>query len=176
MRSGGEIPDEGRAGLCAQTEARAAAQAQAMVLQFHEAFDLVRRDTPGDVDPQTRQLRLGLILEELLEFAVAAGAGQPVADALRHAASVCSQAPQTENRANLVGVADALADLLYVVYGACVSYGVDIWPIFQEVHRSNMAKVGGHKREDGKWIKPPHWQPPRIAPLLREQGWRQPGG
>jgi predicted HAD superfamily Cof-like phosphohydrolase len=61
---------------------------------------------------------------------------------------------------------DALCDLLYVTYGAAVDLGVDLQPFFAEVHRSNMAKVGGRKREDGKWLKPAGWTPPDIAGLL----------
>src|SRR2546429_6004229 len=40
------------------------------------------------------------------------------------------------------------SDLLYVVYGTAVSYGIDMNPVFREVHRSNMSKVGGYKRGD----------------------------
>jgi predicted HAD superfamily Cof-like phosphohydrolase len=46
---------------------------------------------------------------------------------------------------------------------------VDIEPFFEEVHRSNMAKVGGTRRPDGKWLKPPDWQPPDLTRILRER-------
>ena len=63
-----------------------------------------------------------------------------------------------------------MADLLYVVYGTAVSYGIDMDPVFREVHRSNMSKVGGYKREDGKWVKPPTYSPAVIEPIwLRKQ-------
>lgn len=96
-------------------------------------------------------LRIRLIEEELEEFAKAA------------------------LDADLVGIADALADLLYVVYGAACAYGIDIQPIFNAVHESNMAKFGpgSYKREDGKWIKPPDWQPPNLKQLLVAQGMRE---
>lgn len=42
---------------------------------------------------------------------------------------------------DLVGVADAIADLLYVVHGTALACGIDIDPIFAEVHRSNMTKL-----------------------------------
>jgi len=43
-------------------------------------------------------------------------------------------------------------------------------PVFREVHRSNMSKVGGHKRADGKWIKPPDYSPACLQPILAAQG------
>ena len=42
-------------------------------------------------------------------------------------------------------------------------------PVFREVHRSNMSKVGGYKREDGKWVKPATYSPAVIEPILAEQ-------
>ncbi len=63
-----------------------------------------------------------------------------------------------------------MADLLYVVYGAAVSYGIDMDPVFREVHRSNMSKVGGYKRADGKWVKPATYSPACIEPIVAEQG------
>jgi len=63
-----------------------------------------------------------------------------------------------------------MADLLYVIYGTAVSYGIDMDPVFREVHRSNMSKVGGYKREDGKWVKPATYSPARIELILAEQG------
>ena len=118
--------------------------AQRQVREFHEAFEL---GAPGSPEAESfpAELRIRLIEEEASEFAVAARAG------------------------DVVGVLDALCDLLYVTYGAAVSLGVDIEPFFEEVHRSNMAKVGGTRRPDGKWLKPPDWQPPDLARILRER-------
>jgi len=48
--------------------------------------------------------------------------------------------------------------------------GLDLDLFFREVHRSNMAKLGGKVRQDGKILKPPGWQPPRIREMLREMG------
>jgi len=66
-------------------------------------------------------------------------------------------------------VAKELADLLYVVYGTAVSCGIDMEPVFREVHRSNMSKVGGHKRADGKWVRPATYSPARLEPILGAQ-------
>lgn len=70
---------------------------------------------------------------------------------------------------DIVQVADAIADLLYVVLGTAVCCGINISPIFQEVHRSNMTKVGGHRAENGKWIKPDTYSPANLAPLIELQ-------
>lgn len=62
-------------------------------------------------------------------------------------------------------MAKELADLLYVVYGTAVSFGIPIDDVFDEVHRSNMSKlVDGKplKREDGKVLKGPNYTPPNF--------------
>jgi predicted HAD superfamily Cof-like phosphohydrolase len=42
-------------------------------------------------------------------------------------------------------------------------------PVFHEVHRSNLSKVGGYKRVDGKWVKPPTYSPASLEPILDAQ-------
>lgn len=71
---------------------------------------------------------------------------------------------QALDEKNLVEVADALTDLLYVVYGAGHSFGINLDNCFEEVHNSNMSKLGEDGepiyREDGKVLKGPnYWQP-----------------
>jgi predicted HAD superfamily Cof-like phosphohydrolase len=117
---------------------------QKMVLDFHRAFGIEIRERPGLPGLLTSKLRIDLIKEETKEFEEALAIG------------------------DLVGAADAIADLLYVVYGAAVTCGMDMEPIMAEVHRSNMTKVGGHKREDGKWMKPATYEPPVLQPILDE--------
>ncbi|HSC57147.1 MAG TPA: MazG nucleotide pyrophosphohydrolase domain-containing protein [Nitrospira sp.] len=119
--------------------------AQAMVEAFHRMFDIVAQQTPALVDDGTRALRERLIHEEFEELKEAMA------------------------KDDLVGIAKEMADLLYVVYGTAVSYGIDMEPVFREVHRSNMTKVGGYKREDGKWVKPATYSPAAIEPILAEQ-------
>lgn len=95
---------------------------------------------------QTVDLRLSLIREEVDELA---------------------QAIQDRD---LVGVADAIADILYVTYGAAGAFGMDADRLFAEVHRSNMSKLGPDGkpiyREDGKVMKPPTYSPPDLKPLI----------
>jgi predicted HAD superfamily Cof-like phosphohydrolase len=119
--------------------------AQSMVERFHRLFDIFVQPRPGPIDERTRVLRERLIQEEFDEL---------------------KQAMANED---LPAIAKELADLLYVVYGTAVSYGIDMEPIFREVHRSNMSKVGGYKREDGKWVKPASYSPAAVAPIVAEQ-------
>jgi len=121
---------------------------QQMVREFHETFGILVHGRPSVADERTRQLRVRLIEEEFAELR----------EALEHE--------------NLPSIAKELADLLYVVYGTAVSYGIDIEPVFREVHRSNMSKVGGYKRDDGKWVKPDHYSPASVAPIVEEQRCR----
>jgi predicted HAD superfamily Cof-like phosphohydrolase len=122
------------------------ADEQAMVEDFHRIFDIVLNQIPTVVDGRTRELRVKLIQEEFDELKEALAAE------------------------DLSSIAKEMADLLYVVYGTAVSYGIEMDPIFREVHRSNMSKIGGYKREDGKWVKPATYSPARIEPILAEQG------
>lgn len=73
---------------------------------------------------------------------------------------------------DLTEIADALADIVYVCIGTAVTYGLPFDVIFAEVHRSNMTKFEGGPviDEDGKIVKGPYYEPPRIAALLGEDG------
>jgi predicted HAD superfamily Cof-like phosphohydrolase len=118
---------------------------QAMVEEFHRKFDILVQVSPTDASEETKRLRIRLIQEEFDELKESMAEG------------------------NLAALAKEMADLLYVVYGTAVSYGIDMEPVFREVHRSNLSKVGGYKREDGKWVKPPTYSPAKIEPLLAMQ-------
>ena len=73
---------------------------------------------------------------------------------------------------NLAELADGIVDSIVVLLGTAVSFGIDIRPLWDEVHRANMEKVGGGLRSDGKIMKPPGWRPPNIAGLLELQKTR----
>lgn len=75
-------------------------------------------------------------------------------------------------KVDMVDLADGLADLDYVVEGTRLEFGIYGKAIADEVHASNMAKVGGPVREDGKMLKPLGWKPPDIAGVLKELGWQ----
>ena len=92
------------------------------------------------------QLRVDLIAEELNELV----------DALA--------------KDDMVEIADALTDILYVTYGAGVAFGIDLDTCFTEVHRSNMSKLGEDGkpiyREDGKVMKGPDYSEPNLANII----------
>jgi predicted HAD superfamily Cof-like phosphohydrolase len=74
---------------------------------------------------------------------------------------------------DMVEVLDALADIGYILAGTIINHGMQhIYDdAFNEVHRSNMAKLVDGKairREDGKVLKPEGWQPPQLAQFLEE--------
>jgi predicted HAD superfamily Cof-like phosphohydrolase len=116
---------------------------QDMVFDFHERNDLARARTPRLVDFPLAVHRHLIIKEEVDEYLTA-----------------CAEK-------NLVGVADALGDMLYTVLGAAVQHGIDVTPIFAEVHRSNMTKtpLDPVTRKGGKG---PGFEPPHIAEILIE--------
>jgi predicted HAD superfamily Cof-like phosphohydrolase len=72
---------------------------------------------------------------------------------------------------DIVEVADALTDLLYVVYGAGHAFGIDLDKCFNEVHRSNMSKLGldGKPiyREDGKVLKGQNYFDPDLITIVQ---------
>lgn len=120
---------------------------QRMVAEFHDRVGLPVGERPTWPGDTTHRVRVALIEEELAEF---------------------RNAGEAEN---LLELADALGDLLYVIYGAAVTYGIDLEPIFKEIHRSNMSKGGTCPscRADGKVSKGEHYEPPRIAKVLSDQ-------
>ena len=131
----------------APTERPRPSRAGRQVGDFHRAYGLPVRDVPTvDVGGEQVALRLALIQEEVGELADAAGAG------------------------DLIGIADALADIVYVAYGTAHVYGIDLDAVLDEVHASNMTKLGADgrpiRRADGKVLKGPDYRPPDIAAVL----------
>lgn len=116
------------------------------VKQFHIAFGQRVGEKPEFPDsPEERQLRINLLEEEFNEYLAA------------------------EVRDDFIEVADALADIIYIACGTAVSYGIPLDKVFEEVHRSNMAKLVDGKvlrREDGKVKKPEGWMPPDIEGVI----------
>ena len=117
------------------------------VQDFHEKYGCLTKYEPTMPDPQVRLLRASLIVEEAAEFMSAA------------------------RNADMEGMCDALADLLYVTYGTAVVMGVDMEPISDEVQASNMTKDGGGSDAGGKIMKGPDFRPPDIKARLLRQGW-----
>lgn len=79
---------------------------------------------------------------------------------------------------DIVEVADAIGDYIYVLLGRTVEMGLPMDEIFAEIHRSNMSKLGEDGkpiyREDGKVLKGPNYTPPDIESILIKHGWQKP--
>jgi predicted HAD superfamily Cof-like phosphohydrolase len=76
---------------------------------------------------------------------------------------------QEGNEYCLAEIADGIADSIVVLLGTAVTYGIDIRPIWDAVHRANMAKKDGPMREDGKRLKPAGWKYPDIKSEIERQ-------
>jgi len=72
---------------------------------------------------------------------------------------------------SMLEIADALTDILYVVYGAGHAFGIDLDDCFHEVHSSNMTKLGADGRplyrEDGKVMKGPNYREPDLTKFVQ---------
>ena len=114
--------------------------------EFHTAFDLTRSNAPELPSKEIRDLRKSLLEEEWTEYL------------------------EGEQADDIVEIADALADIIYIAYGTAVAYGIPMDKVFAEVHRSNMSKLGEDGkpiyRDDGKVLKPATWSPPDIRGIL----------
>lgn len=119
------------------------------VAEFHEAFGLGIRQSPrADLGLETILLRYKLMREENEEYLEAASTD------------------------DLVEVADALGDMLYILCGTILEHGMQhkIEEVFEEIQRSNMSKLGPDGkpiyREDGKVLKGPDYSKPDIQSIL----------
>lgn len=119
-------------------------------IEFHEVFGLPRHAVPNvKIEASLAKLRITLLKEEVGELI------ESVADS------------------DLAGIADALADIVCVVYGTAVTYGIDLDRVLAEVHRSNMSKLDKNGnpilRGDGKVVKSDQYFPPDVAGVLKLQ-------
>lgn len=120
------------------------------VSEFHEAFGLGKNETPvADLGKAKNKLRFELMKEENEEYLEAA------------------------NNNDLVEVADALGDMLYILCGTIIEHGLQykIEEVFDEIQRSNMSKLGEDGkpiyREDGKVMKGPNYFKPDFEEILK---------
>jgi len=121
------------------------------VKAFHTAFKIGHRETPkASLGLEKNTLRYKLMREENEEYLEAA------------------------NNDDLVEVADALGDMLYILCGTIIEHGLQhkIEEVFEEIQRSNMSKLGENGepiyREDGKVLKGPNYFKPNIAEILNK--------
>lgn len=121
------------------------------VREFHDAFRINNEATPkADIDLKTIELRHRLMQEENEEYLEAAKDG------------------------DVVEVADALGDMLYILCGTMLSHGMQhkIGEVFEEIQRSNMSKLDEKGepiyREDGKVMKSELYFKPDIKSIISE--------
>jgi predicted HAD superfamily Cof-like phosphohydrolase len=126
-----------------------------MVREFHETFGLPAQDAPALVNEIRAWARLRLLLEETREVAEAVEAG------------------------DLQGIAQELADVVYVAYGTALAYGIPLDAVLAEVHRANMSKLDTDGkpllREDGKVLKSELYRAPDVAAVLGSKNVEESG-
>ena len=119
-----------------------------LVGDFMEAFGQAVETQPPWPAFHTRELRVELIQEEVDELVEAIA------------------------NKDMVEIADALTDILYVVYGAGHTFGIDLDECFTEVHASNMSKLGEDglpvKADNGKVMKGPGFFAPDLESILNQ--------
>lgn len=129
--------------------ARVTSHITTAVRAFHTTFGLAVRDQPNVAVPEV-ELRLRMLREELRELHTA----------LRHG--------------DVVEVADALGDIVYLAFGDAETYGIDLDAVVAEIQRSNMSKLGPDGRpmyrEDGKVAKGPAYFAPDLPQVLGVAG------
>ena len=114
---------------------------------FMKTFGQEVKVDPSFSTDRINKLRLSLIKEEFEELS----------DAM--------------NKKNLLEVADALTDILYVTYGAGHAFGINLDKCFDEVQNSNMSKLGTNGKpiynEFGKVMKGPNYFKPNLEKFLK---------
>ena len=114
--------------------------------EFMKAFGQEVKSLPNLSSEKINDLRINLIDEELNEL------------------------KEAIKKKNLIEVADALTDILYVTYGAGHAFGIDLDKCFMEVQKSNMSKLGNDGKpiynQYGKVMKGPNYFKPNLSKYL----------
>ena len=117
------------------------------VKTFMEIFGQEVKSKPSFSSEKINDLRYNLIKEELAEF------------------------KEAIDKKDLLEVADALTDLLYVTYGAGHAFGINLDDCFNEVQNSNMSKLGTDDKpiynEAGKVMKGPNYFKPDLSKFVK---------
>ncbi|WP_167202214.1 GNAT family N-acetyltransferase [Actinomyces respiraculi] len=140
---------------------------EALVRRFHRVYGLpIRTDGPS-LERESLSMRMSLIAEEFAEL-TGAVYGQAARSEIEQAYARAVAADDATR--DTVEAADALADLIYVIYGMALETGIDLAAVLSEVQRSNMSKLGEDGRpiyrEDGKVLKGPGYFQPDVAGVL----------
>ena len=140
---------------------------EALVRQFHETYKLPVVTGEPSVDFDRINMRMALIAEE---FAELVGAVYGAEGEERINATFREVVANDSGTRDTVAAADALADMIYVIYGMALESGIALDAVLREVQRSNLSKLGADGapiyREDGKVLKGPGFFEPRIAEAL----------
>lgn len=128
-------------------------QAIADVAAFHEACDVPVLDKPAVPTADRRVLRRELIREEFQELT--------------------AEMHKDRNSVDLANLGKEIADLIVVLIGTALEYGLPLDEIWDEVHRSNMSKLDPEtgkavKRSDGKVLKGPNYRPADIRSIVEK--------
>ena len=121
------------------------------LIEFNEAFDIPYNTEPTNLENKEVDLRFSLMFEENQEYHVGA------------------------NKKDLVEIADALGDKLYILLGTIIAHGMQdvIVDVFNEIHRSNMTKLEPdgkvRRREDGKILKPETYERPNLKQFFEDE-------
>lgn len=140
---------------------------EALVRQFHSTYRLPMVEDGPNVDRERVHMRMRLIGEEFAELV-----GAVYGDRARALVeSSFAQAVSDDDGArDTVEAADALGDLVYVIYGMALETGIPMCDVLAEIQASNLSKLGADGspiyREDGKVLKGPGFYSPDIAGVL----------
>ena len=146
---------------------------EALVRRFHHVYGLPVQTDGASLERESLDMRMSLIAEEFSEL-VGAVYGQAARAEIE--SSYRRAVAADDGTRDTVETADALADLIYVIYGMALETGIDLASVLAEVQRSNMSKLGADGkpvyREDGKVLKGPDYFPPNVEAVLRSRRLR----
>ena len=146
---------------------------EALVRRFHHVYGLPVQTDGASLERESLDMRMSLIAEEFSE-PVGAVYGQAARAEIE--SSYRRAVAADDGTRDTVETADALADLIYVIYGMALETGIDLASVLAEVQRSNMSKLGADGkpvyREDGKVLKGPDYFPPNVEAVLRRRRLR----
>ncbi len=141
----------------------------ARIRSFMQKAGQATPDAPVIPTEEIRILRAKLILEEALETVRGLGVGVRLGPDGEMVSSKATNLDfYIDGPVDLEEVVDGCADISVVTIGTLIAFGIDDEPVLEEVDAANLRKFapGGHRRADGKWIKPPDWTPPDIDGVI----------
>ena len=127
---------------------------QQAIEHFHRIYEQPISRVTSWPKPERINMRVELIIEELFELQDAVDSN------------------------DMIETADALGDLIYVIFGMAIELGIPMGYVLRSIQRSNMSKLDADGkpiyRDDGKILKGPNFQEPDIEFVLREVGqWKE---